>query len=292
MNKAAVFILLGQSNAVGHDLPMREEDKITVPLKYVFKADRAENQSLCSDSLIWSGYTSRGVNLAEEQDDTYSLANCLAAIWEKNAEPQNLPELYIIQIAIGAQGVTEGFMWNPDYPEKLIPGRLGTVDISLYSYTCRVLSRLNSFFKRQNREYEVIGLHWRGGEQDMMAKRSVLTSTLKSTYCTLFDGFCKSLGKRPNIFLHRLYCFELANMFDPTGGYLKNTEYINNVFDELAEENENIKIFSFSDYPKFCEKQKSYGLFNEDMVHYTAEANLWAAEKILNDFTGSKNERE
>ena len=62
--------------------------------------------------------------------------------------------------------------------------------------------------------------------------------------------------------------------------------------DEVAEEHENIKIFSFSDYPKFCEKQKGYGLFKEDMVHYTAEANLWAAEKILNDFTGSKNERE
>jgi hypothetical protein len=29
--KAAVFILLGQSNAVGHGIPMKEEDKIYKP---------------------------------------------------------------------------------------------------------------------------------------------------------------------------------------------------------------------------------------------------------------------
>lgn len=32
-NKAVVFILLGQSNAVGHGIPMREEDKIIKPMK-------------------------------------------------------------------------------------------------------------------------------------------------------------------------------------------------------------------------------------------------------------------
>lgn len=31
--KAAVFILLGQSNAVGHGIPMKDEDKIRIPLK-------------------------------------------------------------------------------------------------------------------------------------------------------------------------------------------------------------------------------------------------------------------
>jgi hypothetical protein len=35
-NKAAVFILLGQSNAVGHALPMCEKDKILIPMKNVF----------------------------------------------------------------------------------------------------------------------------------------------------------------------------------------------------------------------------------------------------------------
>ena len=43
---AAVFILLGQSNATGHAVPMAEKDKITVPLKNVFGLHRDENQSL------------------------------------------------------------------------------------------------------------------------------------------------------------------------------------------------------------------------------------------------------
>ena len=44
--KAAVFILLGQSNAVGHAIPMAEEDVISTPLKNVFGLSREKNQSL------------------------------------------------------------------------------------------------------------------------------------------------------------------------------------------------------------------------------------------------------
>ena len=78
--EAAVFILLGQSNAVGHGVPMDEADKIKEPLRNVFGLSRVHNQSYCNDKLIWSGYTSGGMNLAEEQDDTYSVANCLARL--------------------------------------------------------------------------------------------------------------------------------------------------------------------------------------------------------------------
>ena len=76
--KAAVFILLGQSNAVGHGVPMDERDKIHTPLKNVFGLSRETNQSFENKALTWSGYTSNGMNLAEEQDHTYSVANCLA----------------------------------------------------------------------------------------------------------------------------------------------------------------------------------------------------------------------
>ena len=78
--KAAVFIILGQSNAVGHALPMKEEDKIPSPLKNVFGLDRKDNQSFDNKALVWSGYTSFGMNLAEEQDNTYSVTNCLARV--------------------------------------------------------------------------------------------------------------------------------------------------------------------------------------------------------------------
>ena len=68
--KAAVFILMGQSNAVGHGLKMREEEIIRIPMKNVFGLSRAQNQSYRNTRLVWEGYTSEGMNLAEEQDNT------------------------------------------------------------------------------------------------------------------------------------------------------------------------------------------------------------------------------
>ena len=112
-NQPVVFILLGQSNAVGHDLPMQEQDKIKIPLKNVFGLSRVHNQSYDHASLVWDGYVSAGMNLAEEQDDTYSLANCLARRWQDAIDGGvTLPDLYIVHIAIGAQGVTERYMWS------------------------------------------------------------------------------------------------------------------------------------------------------------------------------------
>ena len=113
--KKAVFILLGQSNATGHGIPMAPEDRIETPLKNVFGLHRDHNQSFETQKLTWSGYTSEGMNLAETQDHTYSVANCLAGKWQKAIDGgKTLPDLYIVQIAIGAQGVREGYMWHPD----------------------------------------------------------------------------------------------------------------------------------------------------------------------------------
>ena len=149
-NKAAVFILLGQSNAVGHGVPMEPRDVIREPMKNVFGLSREENQSFENRALVWSGYTSFGMNLAETQDNTYSVANCLAALWQDHIDSGNafgLPDLYIVQIAIGAQGVTRQYMWHPDRAEKLIPGKLGTVDISLYLYCMHHFSLLEDSFR-------------------------------------------------------------------------------------------------------------------------------------------------
>ena len=109
--KAAVYMMLGQSNAVGHILPMREEDIIREPMKNVFGLSRTLNQSYTNEKLYWTGYTSFDMNLAEEQDNTYSVANCLAALWQSRKDGgADLPDLYIVHIAIGAQGVTREYI--------------------------------------------------------------------------------------------------------------------------------------------------------------------------------------
>ena len=109
-NTAAVFIMLGQSNATGHALPMRKEDVIGTPMTHVFGLRRDPNQSFDIDRLVWSGWTSADTNLGETQDNTYSVPNCLAAAWESAVDAgADLPDLYIVHVSIGAQGVTKKF---------------------------------------------------------------------------------------------------------------------------------------------------------------------------------------
>ena len=106
--KNAVFIILGQSNAVGHGIPLDEKDIIKEPLKNVFMLNRENNQSYDKKELHWSPFVSVGTNIAEAQDNTYSVPYCLARLWQNEIDDGNsasLPNLYIVQIAIGAQRV-------------------------------------------------------------------------------------------------------------------------------------------------------------------------------------------
>lgn len=203
---AEVFILLGQSNAVGHAIPMAEKDTIRQPLSHVFGLSRAQNQLLYPERLYFSGYTSAGMNLGEAQDHTYSLANCLAAQWERAAEAvPGMPDLYLIQIAIGAQGIGPGFMWNPDYPEQLTPGSLGTVNISLYPFTKRILSLLKPSFDQMRVEYHILGVHWRGGEEDTAANPpEIEIPLLQPIYRQLFDMLRLALGEMPKTVLYQI----------------------------------------------------------------------------------------
>lgn len=287
--RAAVFILLGQSNAVGHGTPMEDKDKIKKPLKNVFGLRRENNQSFENKELYWSGYTSYGMNLAEEQDDTYSVANCLARIWQDEIDAGNknqLPDLYIVQIAIGAQGVTSGYMWNPDYERKIIPGRLGTVDISLYQFTVHILSKIKKSLYDIGKIPDDIKLHWRGGENDMTVSDSLLQNTLKDNYNTLFDGFYNALGEKVETILHKIVCHERCFVLDPSGKALKRMNYINSIFEEITNESDNISIFDVCNAPYYTPNERENGLFMEDVVHYTSQVNNWVAEQILESYKG------
>ena len=285
--KAGVFIILGQSNAVGHGVPMREEDKQLTPLKNVFGLHRTTNQSFNHSELFWSGYTSSGMNLAEEQDHTYSIPNCLAALWQKHIDEGNklhLPDLYIIQIAIGGQGVTSDYMWYPDREEKLLPGKLGTVDISMFPFAKHIFSLLDDSFKKRNTDYEIIGLHWRGGEEDITATDEYLAENLKTIYTRIFDTF-SALLNTPQIILHKMVCPDRMTDLDPSGKFLAHMHFINKVFSELENERENIHIFDARQTPFFVEGIHGNGLFIEDAVHFTPDVNKWIAEDILKKYS-------
>jgi len=284
--KASVFILLGQSNAVGHGIPMGEEDIISVPMKHVFGLSRTENQSFDIEQLSFSGYLSCGMNLGETQDNTYSLANCLAKEWEKAAEQnKNLSDLYIIQIAVGAQGIGPGYMWNPSYPQTIIPGELGIVDISLFPLTQRVLSLVDSAFDRIGIEYDIIGVHWRGGENDTMEAPEVALPMLRPLYIQLFDMLRSALGKMPPIVLYEME-FGMRNYerTDIDTINMKNTSCaINGMFHQFAHDYSEISTFSPFELSLFrADEPQTYGLFlPSDGIHYSAEANREIAKLIL-----------
>ena len=287
MKDAAVFILLGQSNAVGHDVPMAEEDKILTPLKNVFGLHRDANQSYDVEELRWSGYTSAGMNLGETQDDTYSVASCLARQWQDAVDAgKKLPDLYIIQIAIGGQGVTQKYMWFP-LREKgtLVPGALKTANIALYSLTCRILSLVKDSFKQMGKTYEVFGLHWRGGEQEDAMQTDVLRPVLKGIYDCLFEGFWSALGEKVPTVIHRLVCVDCWKKQDlKTGCSTECGAFINSVFDALAEQHENVEIFDIRSAPHFIPDVAGNGIFKEDFAHYTPESNRWVASEILRNY--------
>ena len=282
-NKCAVFILLGQSNAVGHGVPMKDEDKVLLPMKNVFGLSREKNQSFENSALVWEGYITAGMNLAEEQDNTYSVANCLAKQWQSAINAgRTLPDLYIIHIAIGAQGVTSGYMWYPDRPEKLLPGKLGTVDISLYPFTAHILSLVDASFRKMGKEYEIMGLHWRGGENDTTVDAEELHRELENIYIRIFDGFAEKIGKYPLIF-HKLVCHDRTMDLDPTGEKLRRMHDINRVFESLAKRY-GAEIFDATRAPQFIPNVRGNGIFIGDCVHYTPEVNDWVAAQILEDY--------
>jgi len=284
--KAALFVLLGQSNATGYAVPMREEDYINIPMKNVFGLHRRDNQSYDNTELTWSGYTSHGMNLAEEYDHSYSAANCLASLWQEHIDLGNrcsLPDLYIIQISIGAQGVTGNYMWNPDYEKRLIPGPLGIADISLLSFTEHILSLVPDSFEKLGLDYDTIGIHWRGGENDMAEPKEILVNTLEPIYREIFGRLDLLSGISP-IVLHKIVCHDRARDLDPTGLQNKNIHYINGVFENLCASCPNITIFDPQNYPGFIPGVYGNGLFIGDAVHFTEDVNRWTAKCILDGY--------
>jgi hypothetical protein len=263
---------------------MVEEDYIKEPLKNVFGLNREPNQSYDTENLKFTGYTSFGMNLAETQDNTYSVPNQLARLWQDRIDNgEDLPDLYIIQIAIGSQGLYG--MWDPDRPKKLIPGKLGEVDISMYPLAVHVLGLLKKYFTERELEPECVGMHWRGGEQETrMSIAEMQERGIKKTYLRLFAGLREALGYETEIVLHKMPFREVMLKEDPTGEHLKNMEYINSVFEELVAEMDNAKMFDPEKAPFHDPNAWDRNIFRWDLIHYNQRTNTWVAEEILNDY--------
>lgn len=287
-SKAAVFILLGQSNATGHAVPMAEEDRIKTPLRHVFGLTRKENQTLHAKKLFWSGWTGAGTNLAESQDDTWSIATCLALAWEKAiAAGSALPDLYVVHVAVGAEGMLG--MWHPDRPEKLLPGPLGTVDISLCPYTEHVLSLLPESLAERGLTPDYVGIHWRGGEEDSGKRVGELRGVLPELYRRMFISFDRALGATPPLTLYTMCHVERSLAMHPEGFGPESMAYINSLFSEIRDRRGNVELFDIRTAPFWVPDVPTHGIWLEDCIHATPELNRWIAGRILQNYA-AKNE--
>ena len=283
MKKIAVFMLFGQSNAVGHAMPMEECDIIKEPLKNVFGLNREPNQTYDSTELAFSGYTSFGMNLAEQQDNTYSVANCLARAWQNEIDAgEDLPDLYIIHIAIGSQGVYG--MWSPYREKVLVPGKLGECDISMYPLATHVLELFNKYMKENELEPDFVGIHWRGGEQETWQHTSNLEGRLKNDYIKIFTGLREAVGYEAPIVLHRMPFVQVMKNADPSGKCLDSMNYINGLFYELAEELPQTSVFDVRTAPFYDENAWDCNIFRWDLIHYLGKTNDWVAKEILREY--------
>ena len=177
-------------------------------------------------------------------------------------------------------------MWNPQKEEILVPGCLGQANISLFSFTRRILSLLSKKFEDEHTEYEILGIHWRGGEEDTVEEITKLKDSLKGIYQEIFQGLWQSLGGKPKTVLHKIVLEELAKN-DLTGKMQERMEYINQVFASLQEEYENVEIFDARNCPLYNPNVLGSGLFKGDLVHYTRKVNEWVAEQIVDGYKKS-----
>jgi len=284
MKKIAVFMLFGQSNAVGHAMPMEKEDYIDIPLKNVFGLNREPNQSYDTTELVFTGYTSYGMNLAETQDNTYSVANCLAKRWQNEIDSgADLPDLYIIHIAIGSQGLLD--MWHPDREKVIKPGILGQVDVSMYPLATHVLGLFNEFCRKNEYTPDFVGLHWRGGEQEFRRSIDELEAVnLKALYIRFFNGLREALGYETPITLHKMPFKAVLMKDDPSGGMYETMKYINSLFEELCGILPDTKIFDVTKVPFYDDTKWDFGIFRWDLIHYLGKTNDWVAGEILNEY--------
>ena len=279
MNKkchAAVLFISGQSNAHAHGQLLDEKDRITVPMTNVFSLDREYNQRLYIQDVVWSGYTTEGKNLGETQDHTACFAFFFAKRWQNAInEGMELPDLYIVQLSIGSQGIING-MWNPDKAPVLKPGVHGIVDISLYSFA-RHINRL--VMKNLNSRYEavdVIGWHWFGSEQEVW-NEVYKNGDFSQRYDFFFDNMLSSIGVSCPVYFYKIY---LESFCKDHGLPLDASEYINRELLRQSKRISNSYFVKAEECPYWNEEDPTRGIFSTDYAHYLPHTQEWFAEKF------------
>lgn len=279
MNKdtqAAVVFIHGQSNAHAHGQKLPEEDRITEPMTHVFSLDRDPNQSFDITDVVWSGFTTAGKNLGESQDHTASFAYHLAKLWQNAIDAgKTLPDLYIVQISIGSQGIING-MWNSDYPKVMVPGPLKTVKIALFPWAQQVTKLVMQNLERSGKHPEVIGWHWLGSEQEIWHEAYDRPDAVQR-YDTFFDTLLAPLGDCP-VYLYKVLFHVVCQEH---GLPVYASDRINDHLMRQCARRKNTRMVTVEDCPDWDPTIPTRGVFAKDKGHYLGTTQSWFAKRFF-----------
>ena len=276
---AAVVFINGQSNATAHQQFLPEEDRVYTPMRNVWSLDRIPNQSFDITDVVWSGWTSMGTNLGETQDHTASLAYFIAKKWQALIDAgKNLPDLYIVQISIGCQGIING-MWNRDKERVMKPGILGEADISLLPFALHIHKLVMKNLTEAGKNPEVIGWHWLGCEQEIWDE-AYLREDFRERYDYHFDVMRDSMGGDIPAFLYKVVV---------RGGlerYQLPLESENIINEEIVRQANRIGAKLVD--PRTCpwwdpDDTLYYGILAADRAHYVPKVQEWFADIFLGE---------
>ena len=274
MNNKAVIFIAGQSNAHAHGQRLLEADWITEPLANVFSLDRDPNQAYDRDCVVWSGFTTAGKNLGETQDHTASLGYHLAKLWQSAIDGgAELPDLYIVQISIGSQGILNG-MWNRDMERVLIPGPLGTVNVALFP----LAQQIYRLVMEDLGDPEVLGFHWLGSEQEIW-NEAYKSPELPERYDHFFDSLLAAIGRPCPVYIYETY-FHLACR--RLGVPEEAADGVNAALYRQAERL-GATLVQAKESPLWDGSAQGYGIFAPDNGHYLAKVQGWFASRFFRE---------
>lgn len=287
-NDAPLLIVMGQSNAHAHATRLPEDEIIRTPLKNVHGLSREFNQYYDLTDVTWSGFTTGGMNLGEDQDDTCCLANVFAAKWQKAIDGgADLPDLYVVQISVGGQGIAEFEVhgWNMWYfmrAPKLKPGVFGVCDISLYPLATDILSLAVMNLIAAGKKPRIIGLHWNQWETEADTGSKALNDA-EANYKNLFWGFFTALGSDENgtgitLYLYRPLCETLP---------ADRTKKLSDLFDTFTKSYADCRMMDARESGFYDGAPRTHGIFQPDGGHYLPEVHRYFAERQWKDIFGN-----
>jgi len=283
---APLLIVLGQSNAHGHKTRLPSSQRIVQPLRNVFGLSRTENQAYDLPDVSWSGFVSFGMNLGETQDHTCCLATEFARRWQRHIDSGNalgLPDLYVIQISIGGQGIAEhekfGNMWYRNRPRVLVPGHLFEVDISLFPLTVQILEKAVANLRNAGKNPVVIGLHWNQWETEVDTGSSAVLDA-RENFSQTFAGFRKAIGMDFVIYLYK----PLSDVYQNPLGLAA----VSRILEDFARDPERYRLIDLTSSELYDETSPEKGIFQSDRVHYTCQAQRWFADCFWQELFGRR----